>query len=144
MKKMKVTRMIKVIGVQQNADGEESTIELTTEGSFYEKNGNYYIIYDESEISGMEGATTRIKVEDKKKVSMKRFGTSAADLIFEEGKKHESNYMTAFGSFTININTHILNIDISGETGKGKIEVDYDLRIMGDVRTSNKLKIQLM
>jgi uncharacterized beta-barrel protein YwiB (DUF1934 family) len=46
MSKMKATRMIRVIGIQQNAEGEESTIELTTEGSFYEKNGSYYIIYD--------------------------------------------------------------------------------------------------
>jgi len=141
---MKATRMIRVIGIQQNSEGEESTIELTTEGSFYEKNGSYYIIYDESEISGMEGATTRVKIEENKKVSMKRFGTAAADLTFEQGKEHETNYMTAYGDFSMNVTTNTLNVKINGETGKGKIDVDYDLKISGGVKTSNKLKIQLM
>lgn len=141
---MKAMRMIRVIGTQQNSEGEESTIELTTEGTFYEKNGSYYIIYDESEISGMEGATTRVKIENNKKVSMKRFGTSSADLVFEEGIKHEANYLTQFGNFTIGVITNNLYLDINKETGKGKIEVDYDLKILGGIDTSNKLKIQLM
>lgn len=141
---MKATRMIRVIGTQQNSEGEESTIELTTEGTFYEKNGSYYIIYDESEISGMEGATTRVKIENDKKVSMKRFGTSSADLTFEEGIKHETNYLTQFGNFTIGVTTNNLHVDIDKETGKGEIEVDYGLKILGGIDTSNKLKIQLM
>lgn len=141
---MKSIRMIRVIGIQQNSDGEESTIELTTEGSFYEKNGSYYILYDESEISGMEGAKTRIKIEGNKKVSMKRSGTSAVDFIFEQGKKYETNYMTAYGDFTMKVTTNVLDIEISRETGKGKIDIDYDLNILGGVRTSNKLQIQLM
>ncbi|MBU5676098.1 DUF1934 domain-containing protein [Alkaliphilus sp. MSJ-5] len=141
---MKSTRMIRVIGIQQNSDGEESTIELTTEGSVYEKNGSYYILYDESEISGMEGSTTRIKIENNKKVSMKRSGASAVDFIFEQGKKYESNYMTAYGDFTMKVTTNVLDVEISEETGKGKIDIDYDLKILGGVRTSNKLQIQLM
>ncbi len=141
---MKATRMIRVTGIQQNADGEESTIELTTEGTFYKKNDNYYIIYDESEISGMEGATTRVKIENNKRVSMKRFGTSATDLIFESGNKYEASYMTAYGQFNMIICTNVLEVEISEETGKGKIEVDYDLSILGGEKLSNKLKIQLM
>ncbi|QUH19695.1 DUF1934 domain-containing protein [Alkaliphilus sp. B6464] len=141
---MKSTRMIRVIGIQQNSDGEESTIELTTEGSFYKKNGSYYILYDESEISGMEGSTTRIKIENNNKVSMKRSGASAVDFIFEQGKKYESNYMTAYGDFTMKVTTNVLDVEISEETGKGKIDIDYDLKILGGVRTSNKLQIQLM
>ncbi len=141
---MKITRMIKVTGIQENLDGDKNTIELTTEGSFYDKNGNYYIVYDESEISGMEGATTRLKIEDNKKVSMKRFGTSAADLKFEEGIKHETNYMTMYGNFTIQITTNDLNIQIDRDTGKGSIGIDYDLKISGGIETSNKLKVELM
>lgn len=141
---MKATRMIRVIGIQQNDDGEEGTIELTTEGTFYIKNGNYYIVYDESEISGMEGATTSLKIENQNRVSMKRFGTSAANLTFEKGKQYETNYMTAYGDFTINIITNILDIEIDEQTGKGNIEIDYDLKILGGIKTSNKLKIQLM
>lgn len=141
---MKVIRMIRVIGTQQNSEGEESTIELFTEGAFYIKNGNYYIVYDESEISGMDGSTTSLKIEDKKRVSMKRFGTSATNFDFEKDKKYETSYMTAYGDLTINIVTNVLDIEIDEETGKGNIEIAYDLDILGDIKTSNKLKIQLM
>ncbi len=48
----------------EDADGEE--IELTTAGRFYRKNGSYYIMYKESELTGMEGITTTLKVEDKR------------------------------------------------------------------------------
>lgn len=141
---MKETRMIRVIGVQKNEDGEESTIELATEGTFYNKDGSYYIVYDESEISGLEGATTTVKIEVDRKVTMKRFGTSSANLTFEEGKSFETNYMTAFGDFKMEVKTNTLDIEIAGETGKGKIEIDYDLKISGALTTSNKLKIQLI
>lgn len=141
---MKEMRMIRVIGVQTGLDGEESTIELMTEGTFYIKNGNYYILYDESEISGLEGATTRLKVENNSKVYMKRFGTTATDLVFEKGNKYESNYMTAYGEFHISVVTNSLDIEISEETGKGRIEIDYDLNILSGTKLSNKLQIQLM
>lgn len=36
----------------QGSDGEESVIELTTDGRFGEKNGGFYITYDESEMIG--------------------------------------------------------------------------------------------
>lgn len=141
---MKAKRIVRVTGVQQNAEGEKSTIELFTEGVFYIKNGNYYIVYEESEVSGMEGATTSLKIEDNKKISMKRFGTSTTNFDFEKNKHFEASYMTMYGDLTINIITNTLNIEIDGDTGKGNIEIDYDLRILGDIKTSNKLKIQLM
>lgn len=141
---MKARRIVRVTGVQENAEGEESIIELFTEGVFYIKNGNYYIIYEESEVSGMEGTTTSLKVEDNKKVSMKRFGTMSTNFDFEKNKQFEASYMTAYGNLTINILTNTLHIEIDEETGKGNIEIDYDLKVLGNVKTANKLKIQLM
>ncbi len=39
-------------------------MELTTFGSYYEKNGKYYIVYQESEATGFESdTTTTVKVE---------------------------------------------------------------------------------
>ncbi len=141
---MKATRIVRVTGVQENAEGEESIIELFTEGVFYIKNGNYYIVYEESEVSGMEGTTTSLKVEDNKKVSMKRFGTMSTNFDFEKNKQFEASYMTAYGNLTINILTNTLHIEIDEETGKGNIEIDYDLKVLGNVKTANKLKIQLI
>lgn len=141
---MKTIRMIKVVGTQEHEDGEESTIELFTEGAFYIKNGSCYIVYDESEISGMDGSITSLKIENDSKVSMRRFGTSTTNFNFEKNKHYQTSYMTAYGDLTVNIITNDLNVEIDKNTGKGNIEIDYDLSITGDVKKSNKLKIQLM
>ncbi len=141
---MKNVQMIKVKGTQSSPDGEENIIELTTEGSFYKKNNNYYIVYDESELSGMEGSTTRLKIEGDKKVYMKRFGTASVDFKFEKDKKYEANYMTAHGVLTINVLTKDLDIEINEETKKGSIEISYDLKMTGGIETFNKLEVELM
>ncbi|MCC5912047.1 MAG: DUF1934 domain-containing protein [Clostridiaceae bacterium] len=141
---MKETRMIKVIGVQKDVKGEENKIELVTEGSFYEKNGSLYIVYKESEISGMEGSTTTLKIEGENKVSMKRFGNSDLQLVFQEGKGFDTKYNTQYGDLDMEIFTNKLQVAIAGDGKKGSIEIQYDLWIAGLADTSNDLKIQLM
>ena len=43
---------------------QDEVIELITEGKFYKKSDAYYLVYDESEISGMQGTTTTLKIKD--------------------------------------------------------------------------------
>ena len=47
--------MMKIIGTQMNADMEEDKMEFITEGKLYQKGDSMYLLYDESEISGMPG-----------------------------------------------------------------------------------------
>lgn len=141
---MKSECVLKVIGTQINCDGEESVIELITEGAIYEKNGNCYIVYEESKVSGLEGSTTSIKIEKDSKIFMKRFGTLAAQFTFEEGKSYETNYMTAYGDFNMNVSTNYLSVNINKEEVKGSIEIEYDLNISGQSETTNKLQIQII
>ncbi len=137
-------RMIRVLGVQKDAQGEENKIELTTEGKVYEKNNNIYIVYEETEISGMEGATTTLKIEGDKKVSMKRYGTADSQIVFEEGRHYISEYRTMFGNFKMDVKTHSLKTDLSIENQKGKIEINYDMVISGMVETTNTLEISVL
>lgn len=134
--------LLKIKGKQVNSEGEENTIELITEGKFYEKNGIYYLIYNESEISGMEGSTTTLKVE-KNKVSMKRFGNGTSRLIFERGKRHKTEYQTLYGEMDIEVLTDKLDINIS-EIGKGSINLSYNLNISDSVQSKNQLTIDIM
>ncbi|AKL97123.1 putative protein DUF1934 [Clostridium aceticum] len=140
---MKETRMIRVMGIQKDKKGEENKIELVTEGTFYDKKESLYIIYEESEISGMEGATTTLKIEGKNRVSMKRFGSSGLQLVFEKGKSFISQYSTQYGDFEMEIFTKELNVHLQ-DGKKGAIEIHYDLWIEGLADTTNQLKIQLM
>ncbi len=133
---------IKIIGKQIDYSGEEDTIELVTEGKFYKKSRAYYLVYDESEISGMEGFTTTLKIEQNK-VIMKRFGPSNSNLIFEKGIKHKSDYHTAYGDMDIEVLTNKIDININ-DTGKGSINLEYKLNISSTVQSNNKLSISVM
>lgn len=44
------------IRTQTVVDGEEETTELFTQGRYYEKNGSWYITYEETETTGYEAA----------------------------------------------------------------------------------------
>ena len=59
---MKKDVIISLVGTQEN-DGEKDKIELITEGSMYKKGDSYYITYKESQLTGMEGTTTTVKVQ---------------------------------------------------------------------------------
>lgn len=141
---MKETRMIRVTGVQKDIKGIENKIELTTEGTCYEKKEHLYIVYEETEISGMEGATTTLKIEGEDKVSMRRFGSSDMQLVFQVGKSFNSQYRTQYGDFEMEIFTKKLDVELCSQTKKGKIVIEYDLWIAGLADTANQLNIQVM
>ncbi|WZL73562.1 DUF1934 domain-containing protein [Clostridiaceae bacterium 35-E11] len=134
--------MLKIEGTQKSVDGEENVIELTTEGKLYEKGSTVYLVYEETEVSGMEGCTTTVKLT-KDKVSMKRFGTSNSEIVFEKGRRYETNYNTPYGNFDMQVVTKEIDYAIT-DAKKGHIQIDYHINLQGVAESSNKLKIRIM
>lgn len=66
---MKKDVIIEIRGVYRQ-EGDEDEIELFTTGSYYKRNGNYFIAYDESEATGFEGTRTLLKVESNDRVTL--------------------------------------------------------------------------
>ncbi len=137
--------MLKIVGTQTSLDGEENTIELVTEGKYYEKNESIYLVYDESELSGMEGSTTTLKIDDDKnrKVMMKRFGTNESKLIFEKGVRHKSTYKTMYGNMDMEIVTNQIVL-VKDEIGLKKLDLSYRISVSGDTEMKNKLTIDVI
>lgn len=133
---------LKIKGTQIDVNGEKNEIELITEGKFYIKNGSYYLVYNETELSGMEGSTTTLKIENEK-VSMKRFGSNSSALIFEEGIKHKSLYQTFYGDMSMEVVTKKIDVNIS-EMGKGKVDLFYRLNMSNMIESQNRLSIEIM
>lgn len=141
---MKKEIKIKIIGTQRDMDGEENKIELLTEGKFYRKENVDYIMYDESEISGLENSKTRLKLESRK-VHMKRFGQSSSDMVFSEEEDHRLDYRTPYGIFKMEINTDSLHVDIKEELSGSVIDLSYSLTMLdNDMTTANKLRIEIV
>lgn len=138
---MKKDVIITIKGLQNFEEAEDDgNVELVTSGSFYEKNGNYYIKYKESELTGLGNTTTTVKVE-KNKVTVIRFGELETHMIFEEGQKHISYYDMGFGSLTVGISTRKIDKTLS-EAG-GKLKIDYSMEINNAVAGENALYMNI-
>lgn len=133
---MKKDVIITIKGLQSFEDTDNDSVELVTSGRFYEKNGNYYISYKESELTGLGNTTTTVKVE-KNKVTVMRFGDLETHMIFEEGKKHISYYDMGFGALTVGISTKSINKSLS-DLG-GQMKIDYAMEINNAVAGESAL-----
>lgn len=118
--------IISVKGSQTDPDQDVNNMELVTEGKYYRKGETYYVTYKESEVTGMEGTTTTLKIADGT-VTLMRFGAVNSQMVFERGQKHVSHYDTAFGAFTIGVFASEVNVRV--DDNGGEIKVDYHLEI---------------
>lgn len=124
----------------QSVDGENETdeIELQTKGTFAIKNNKFYIIYEESELTGFEDTTTTIKVSDDA-VSMTRKGKYNSRMEFRPGEKCLCNYNTPFGVIPVGVNPISVENNLS-EKG-GNLAIEYILDIDNSDYFVNKLKL---
>ena len=126
--------IISVKGIQTSARKDTNTLELVTEGRYYKKGSTYYVTYKESEVTGMEGTTTTLKISNGI-VTLMRFGSVNTQFIFEEGQKHMSYYDTQYGTFTVGVMTRAVTVDVDDEGGE--IRVDYQLEIDNNKQGGN-------
>lgn len=118
--------IINVKGILTDIDNDDNTLELITEGKYYQKGSNYYITYKESEVTGMLGTTTTLKVGEGV-VTLMRFGKVNSQFVFQKGQKHVSSYETEYGNFTIGVYAN--NVDININDAGGEIRVGYQIEI---------------
>lgn len=138
--------MLKIIGKQVNQDNEEDVLEFMTEGKFYEKNGALYLMYQESELSGMEGCTTSLKIKDGM-IRMRRFGEAIPmDTVieFEKGRRFEGYYDTPFGAVELEVLTNDIINNLAYEEGKGTLNIDYHISLRGLTEGRSKLDIEII
>ena len=81
--------IINIKTVQYDSNSEEhDTIELRTEGKYYSDDGTDFLIYEESELSGLLGTTTEIKIKDNH-VELNRIGEHESKMSFEKDKRYQ-------------------------------------------------------
>ncbi len=133
--------IISLKGIQTNVDDETTTIELVSEASFYKKENSYYIVYKETQITGMDGTTTTVKVT-KDTVNLIRFGSVCSKMVFKEGFEHVSTYDTIYGSLDICVSANVVDIKMNDEGGE--LYIDYDIQIGGKKLGINNFYIKVV
>ena len=140
MEEKKLPVMLSIRGEQYFDDVDPDATELMTEGTLTLREGNLYLSYQESELTGMEGTTTTFAVEGPR-VTLMRTGSVNSQMVFEEGRQHTSLYETPFGELTVDIQTSKLIHNLS-ERG-GLMEIKYSIAVEHTVTGRNCFKIRV-
>lgn len=122
--------------------GEKEKIEVVTVGEF-SINGNEFIAtYDETEISGMEGTKTTLKIKGNK-VVLHREGTTSTKMEFQKNNTQVALYNTPYGMLELKTSTKELDLDVD-EKG-GNISIKYHLIAGGQepIKTNLDMKIKV-
>lgn len=130
-----------IISVTSKVKGnEKDKIQVVTPGKFYKKNDSYYAVYDETEISGMEGTTTTLKISDEK-VSLIRMGTTSTKMNFKNKLNDVILYNTPYGMLELEVQTKSLDINMNDDGGR--VFIDYNLGMIGEEMQNTLLEINI-
>ncbi len=121
-------------------DGESENIDLTTTGSYYIKDGKYYICYRESEATGFDGSMTTVKVWNGG-ASITRYGKHHSCLMIEKGITNLCNYNTPAGSIVLDING--VEIESKLDENGGDINLAYTLNSGGLLISENSITMNI-
>lgn len=137
--------LISIRGDQNFDETGQGSTELVTEGQLCERPYGYDLVYNESELTGMEGTRTTFQVRKNRggdgQVVLLRSGQVNSQMVFETGRKHYSLYETPYGTMTVDISTSRLAADMS-DSG-GNIEIDYAIEIEHRVTGESKFRINV-
>lgn len=132
--------LISVTGKRDSGSGEEP-VSLLTQGRFYRKGGLYYISYDESELTGMQGTHTTVKVSQDG-VSVIRTGKYPSQMEFKTGGNHMTMYQTDYGALTVVISTKYITAALTDDGGT--VDILYNLVVENEPAYANHLVINVM
>lgn len=113
----------------QRYEGEEDSdvVELVTLGTLQRDEDGLTISYEETELTGMEGTTTKVRIEDGPRVTLLREGRINTQMIFQMGQRYLALYETPYGALSVGIQTQRLKNTVN-ENG-GDLEIDYNVEV---------------
>ncbi|ENZ01030.1 DUF1934 domain-containing protein [Clostridium thermobutyricum] len=130
-----------VIKILSNATMENNElIEVLSPGKFIITEDEFVAKYKETEISGMAGTNTTLRV-NKDYVVLEREGSTSTKMDFRKGESTVSLYNTPYGMLELTINTHKLNIDVT-ENG-GKVFIEYDMKVLDQAPFKTQISLDI-
>ncbi|MCL2827274.1 MAG: DUF1934 domain-containing protein [Oscillospiraceae bacterium] len=127
-------------GMGRNLQDDAESVELITSGEYSHGGGETVFSYMESEVTGMVGTRTTFRI-DPRMVTLTREGTTNAQMVFEQGKKHVFLYETPYGATSMGVDTRRLTHGL--DEGGGKMEIDYIIDVDSVVISENSFVINV-
>ncbi len=133
--------LLTIEGQQWNDEEKPQAIKLTTEGHLYRRDPAWYIVYDESTATGMEGTQTTMRISDDGSVSLIRTGSHGMKLTFTAGNRHITRMETPYGDLDVEVYTSLVQSKIS-ESG-GYIHLGYSIDLNNRDRMNTRLDVEI-
>lgn len=115
--------------------------ELITEGVMtMEPGGAMTLTYEETELTGMEGTTTRFIIREDQ-VVLERTGMIQSRMEFKQGERSSSLYETPWGTMVVDISTTRLLHRLT-ERG-GVMEIVFTIAVNHQVAGENRFKVRV-
>lgn len=133
---------IRIISSRTDSRGQTDTIEFFTEAKYYEKEGNRYITYKESAVSGLEGTTSTLRIGSDA-VTLVRYGRISSRMVFREGRETRTDYDTGYGHFDLSVFTKKIDIGICNNV-LNSIYLKYTLLLNSQEHFTNEMNIRIL
>jgi uncharacterized beta-barrel protein YwiB (DUF1934 family) len=140
MEPMEKEVVISIKGMQNYEGALPDVVELVTQGRLAREGERYTLSYQESELTGLSGTLTTIRV-DGPEVTLMRVGEFNSQMVFQEGRRHLSMYNTPYGAMSIGVNTRHLLAELTDQGGD--IEVDYTIEVDHAMAGRNVFRINV-
>ena len=114
--------------------------ELATEGLMTIEGEEVTLTYQESELTGMDGTTTRFIVRGDT-VVLERTGMIVSRMEFKQGERSSSFYETPWGTMAVDIATTKLAHRLT-ERG-GVMEIAFTIAVNHQVTGENRFKVRV-
>jgi len=138
----KTSVSIQVNGKQIYPEGHEDQQELSTVGTFYERNGIFYLFYKESdhESTGLGDVTTLLTIKEGL-VALYRKGAVNLAQEFKKGVLDRSIYTTCYGEIMLSVMPRRVEFDLT--VYGGRINLEYDLFVEDKLVSYNLLVLNI-
>ena len=138
---MEEKEVILFVRGEQSFDGLPADVtELMTEGVMTIDGGGITLTYQETELTGMEGTTTRFTIQDDT-VVLTREGSVNSQMVFQRGKRNSSIYETPWGTMLVDISTASLQYRLDAHGGV--MEIRYTIAVDHQVTGMSHFKIRV-
>ena len=137
---------IQINGKQTYPEGHEDQQELMNVGTYYERNGVFYVVYKDCDLDSIregrdiESTTTFLSVKDGA-VGLNRKGTVDNRQEFIKGVLNRSIYTTCFGKIWLSVMPHLVECDLT--VHGGRISLEYDLFVDDNLVSYNRLLLNI-
>lgn len=130
--------LVKVKGTQ-GIDGDNSTIELTTEGTLREFEGDYIITYSDDPTESGTKTKTQLTIQKSGTVILDRRGELNSRLVITEGERNNCLYAIPQGSMTLGIYGKKVKNNMTAKGGT--VEMIYSIDMNLQPLSENEVEI---